>query len=379
MTAQYEKEARQEDPRTYDLLITHLYNKNAHRALLMCVPVLLMGIVELLDHSKDVFGIAGTVIMMLSAAVFMWLFGKASFSRDTNVSLLRTLLYSFWGIFTTSVAVIAVSRTISGAFPYCALAYIVLMLIFPIMNIFEGLAVTAVILLSSLIYGLNTKQGFVFYMLVLLISVAYLWVSSIVRCCYANIWLGERRLDMTEERCRLISQKDSLTGLLNKAGLSAKFAEFDEQFGGDKTISVILIDIDNFRAFNHMYGYDKSDECLYRVCNCIKIVAKPYTDLVSRFGGDDFVLVFENMNDIEVVKLAEQLRQSVETMAQTFGNGIVTVSIGVSGSAKLAGKQTYSDLLKEADNMLMVAKNGGKNCIGFKGQAFLHESRRPVV
>ena len=379
ITAQYEKEARDEDPRTYEQLITHLYLKNAHRGLLMCVCVLIMGIVEMTALPKDVFGIAGVVLLILSAAVFMWLFGKASFSRETNVSLLRTLLYGYWGILTAAVAVIGVSRTLGGEFPCCALGFTVLMLLFPIMNIFESLTFTAVIFFSAAVYGLYTKQSVTYYLLALFISAAYIWLSAIVRCCSANIWLGERRLDMTEERCRLISQEDSLTGLLNKTGLSAKFAEIAEHYGNDKTISVILIDIDNFRAFNHMYGYDKSDECLYRVCKCIKIVAKPYTDLISRFGGDDFVLVFENMNELDVVKLAEQLRQSVETMAQTFGDGIVTVSVGVSGTAKLAGKQTYSDLLNEADNMLMIAKNGGKNCIGFKGKAFLHESRRPVV
>ena len=66
-------------------------------------------------------------------------------------------------------------------------------------------------------------------------------------------------------------------------------------------------------------------------------------------------------------------------MAQPFGDSIVTVSIGVSGVAQLKNKETYSELLNEADDQLIIAKNSGRNCIGFKGRPFIHENRHPVA
>ncbi len=373
ITARNEREAREEDPRIYDRLKDHLCIKNAHRSFVMCIFVFIMGIIEMITDSGTLFGIIGTVMLLLVSVVFFGSLYKFSTGRSVKIKSVRMLTYLFWALFSASVLLVCISHVIQAKFPYAAAAYIIIMMMFPIMNIYESAVFTAFTVVLGLVCGLGLKLGLAFWMTALLIAVGTIWIPAIVRCCYADLWLGERRIETTEERCELISQKDSLTGLLNKAGLSAKFSELAGQYGAEKTISVILIDIDNFRAFNHIYGYDKSDECLYRVCNCIKIVAKPYTELVSRFGGDDFVLIFENMSELDVVKLAEQLRESVEQMAQTFGDGIVTVSVGVSGTADLVGKQTYSELLKDADDQLMIAKNAGRNCIGFKGMAYKHK------
>ena len=378
ITAQHEQEARQEDPRTYELLKDHLCLKNAHRSVIMCVIVFIMGITELVTDSATWFGIAGTVLLISSSVIFAGLLCRFSLGRGVKMKTVRMLTPVYWAIFSAAVLLVCISHTARGEFPCAAAAYVLVMLIIPIPGIYERVLITVFTAVLALICGVVLKYGLAYWMTALLTVIGTFWLSAVVRQGYANMWLGERRTEMSEERCELLSQKDSLTGLLNKAGLSAKFSEFADGYGEDKTISVILIDIDNFRAFNHMYGYDKSDECLYRVCNCIKIVAKQYTDLVSRFGGDDFVLVFENMNELDVVKLAEQLRESVEQMAQTFGDGIVTVSVGVSGNAKLMGKQTYGMLLNEADNQLMIAKNAGRNCIGFKGKAYVHQGRRTV-
>ncbi|MBP5604392.1 MAG: GGDEF domain-containing protein, partial [Ruminiclostridium sp.] len=281
----------------------------------------------------------------------------------------------YWCLFSVGVLIVTVSEHLSGKFPYSFLFFLAAVVSVPVVKFRESLIFAAAILVFPVIYGVATEKEPIYYIAVIAVTAAYIWIAAIVRCCYANIRISEHRLEMTEERCTQISRKDTLTGLLNKAGMSAKFEELTKT--PDTSISVILIDVDNFRAYNHMYGYAASDGCLYRICNCIKIIAKPYTEFISRFGGDDFVLVLENMNVVDSVKIAEQLRESIETMAQPFGNGIVTVSIGVSGPAKLENADTYSVLLNEADDQLIVAKRSGKNCIGFRGKPFIHESRRP--
>ncbi|MBO6230406.1 MAG: GGDEF domain-containing protein [Ruminiclostridium sp.] len=377
LTARYEKDAQTEDPGAYRSLQNHLVYKNAGRVSVFSIFSLLAGVFELVSGVGTIFCNIGSIILIISSVVLCWLCTRTLLMKSPDHSLLRLFTMIFWLCFTAGVLMIAVAEQLGGLFPYSFLIYIAAVFSVPVVNVYESFAFAAVMFIYPVIYGVTCEKEFMFFISAAAVTVSYIWIAAVVRCCYANIRIGEYRLEMTEERCTQIARKDTLTGLLNKAGLSAKFSEMTDTMQ-EKTISVVLIDIDNFRAFNHMYGYDASDSCLYRVCNCIKIVAKQYTDLVSRFGGDDFVLVLENMNEIEGVKLAEQLRQSVETMAQPFGNGIVTVSVGVSGAAVLKSKDTYSELLNEADDQLIIAKNSGRNCIGFRGRPFIHEDRKPA-
>lgn len=374
VTTKYARDAEVEDPHAYGLLLEHLTLKNAHRIILFSVFSFIAGLICVIAGEHDAFGITGSVLLMTSSLLFIWLMCRTAFESIPNHKLINLFTYIYWVLITAGSILVAVSEQTAGKTPYFFLIYIAAATAVPVVKIYESAFFAAVMLIYGIAYGVTAHRGLMYYIAAASVIIAYIWLSSVVRCCYTSLWLGRRRLNTTEERCIQISRRDTLTGLLNKAGLAAKFSELSGRKGG--TISVVMVDVDNFRVFNHIYGYDRSDECLYRICNCMRIVAKPYTELVSRFGGDEFVLVFEDMNEVEVVKLAEQIRQSIETMAQTFGNSIVTVSIGVSGAKQLAGNNTYAELLNEADEQLMVAKSSGRNCIGFKGRPFIHESRR---
>ena len=377
ITARYERDAQTEDPNAFRSLQEHLIRKNVGRAAVFAAVTLVMGILELVFGVSSVLCNVGSVMMILSSLLFCWLCAKTVTARHHDHALMRLFTLLYWLFFTLCVILISVSEQQQGVFPYTFLIYIAAVFSVPVVSLYESFVFAGVLLIYPVYYGISESKDMMFFVSAAAVTVSYIWIAAVVRCCYANIRIGEYRLEQTEERCTQISRKDTLTGLLNKTGLSAKFSDLSEA-GGIRTISVVLIDIDNFRAYNHLYGYDASDSCLYRVCNCIKIMAKPYTELISRFGGDDFVLILENTTGVQAVKLAEQLRQSVETMAQPFGNGIVTVSIGVSGDAPLKSKETYSELLNEADDQLIIAKNSGRNCIGFKGRPFIHEDRKPA-
>ena len=379
ITTRSVKESESEDPHAFGLLIEHLCLKNAYRIIIFSVISFIAGLICAIFGEHSFLGVTGSVVIMASSVIFFWLMCRTSFEEYPNYSLIRIFTYIYWAAVSLGSVLVSVSEQNEGKTPYFFLIYIATVIAVPVVKLYESAFFGAVILIYGISFGASTEKGVLYFISVFAVTAAYMWLSSVVRCCYSSLWLGRRRLDTTEQRCLQIARKDTLTGLLNKTGLSAKFSDLLQNKHNGEKISVVLIDIDNFRFFNHMYGYDKSDECLYRVCNCIRIVSKPYTELVSRFGGDEFVLVFEDLDEVETVKIAEQLRQSIETMAQPFGNGIVTVSVGVSGTKTLVGKITYSELLNEADEQLMIAKSSGRNCIGFKGRPFIHENRRPAV
>ncbi len=372
----YAKEAETEDPHSYGLLMEHLWLKNAHRVIMCSVFTFICGALTAIFGEHAPLGMIGSILLMGASVAFLWLMYKAVFDGVPNYKQIKLFSYLYWISMTAGSIMVALAEQLSEQTPYFFLIFLAVIVSVPIVSLYESLFFAGVILISMLYYGISLEKGVLYYIAAAAVTIAYFWLASLIRCCYSSIWLGRRRIETTEDRCIQISRKDALTGLLNKSGLSDKFAEITARPTDKKNMSVILIDIDNFRVFNHLYGYDKSDDCLYRVCNCIKIVSKPYTQLISRFGGDEFVLIFEDTDEVETVKIAEQLRQSVETMAQPFGNGIVTVSIGVSGVSEKVDREEYSELLKEADKQLAIAKASGKNCIGFKDRPFIHEKRR---
>ena len=381
VTARDSREAESEDPITYRLMQEHLIIKNAHRVIAFSVFVLIAGVVTLFAGEHTALSIVGALFLVVPAVLFTWLLCRTSFSRLPDHKVIRIMTIIFWLLVTAGGIMISVSEQNAGKTPFFFYILAGCITAVPVSGVYESVFFSAVIFIYSVIYGMNTDKAALYYVAVIVFTLAYIWLSAIVRTCYSSLWLNRNRLEMTEQRCVQLSRRDDLTGLLNKSGLSAKFEDMLSQKmynGENRTLSVVLMDIDNFRKYNHIYGYDRSDDCLSRLCNCIKIVAKPYTELVSRFGGDEFVFLFENMDEIEVVKFAEQLRRAVETMAVPFGEGIVTVSLGVSGASRLVGSVTYSELLKEADEQLMIAKANGKNCLGFKNRPFINDTRKPA-
>ncbi len=288
--------------------------------------------------------------------------------------------YVFWIVYVFGGILLTLSEVIDGHFPTSCVITTLSIAIVPIMTLAESACLSGAMLLVSMISVLMSGGSGVYWIIAVAAPLSLIWISAVRYNSVADRWIAEKRINITEERCCKISERDSLTGFLNKNGLSAIFSE---RYGNNRQhkIAVILIDVDNFRVFNHMYGYDKSDSCLYSICNCIKIMAKQYTDVISRFGGDDFVLVLEDMDQVEVIRLAEQLREAVERMALTFGKGVVTISVGVSEIREYnESEDTYSILLNNADTQLMVAKKAGKNCVGFMNRPFIHEDRvKPKV
>lgn len=378
-------ELKNEDEYSAVQLKNHLLLRNSRRVFVFTVFQLFLGIVCLLiglfGMGETSFGSVlfsvGSALMIGLSVLFFCLYEREERRSRRNYRRLQTYFYLYWSVFISCGLLLSVGeyRAVHTVYSFCFMLMVTLLL--PILPLLDSLIMAALLAVPAVLYGISEKFGIVFYLLVLLGAFAFLWILAEKYHCYAGMWLSERQLEQAAQRCLQISRTDSLTGMLNKAGLTAKFYERYGNGAQEHRISVLLIDIDHFRLYNHQFGYDKSDRCLYEICNCIRIFARPVTDMVSRFGGDDFVLILEDMSELEVMRFAEQIRQGVERMALPLGeNGLVTISIGISEIVALKGRETYSVLLNEADLQLMIAKKSGKNCIGYHGRAFISEDRR---
>lgn len=132
--------------------------------------------------------------------------------------------------------------------------------------------------------------------------------------------------------------------------------EFDMAKRLSTTLSLLMIDIDDFKKVNDQYGHLKGDNVIHEVGKSIKSEVREM-DTAARYGGEEFSVIMPNTNNAEAYRVAERIRQRIESLTVNFLS--VTVSIGVS----TIKEQTHvpEELVVAADKALYRAKGNGKN------------------
>ncbi|MBR4670447.1 MAG: GGDEF domain-containing protein [Butyrivibrio sp.] len=161
------------------------------------------------------------------------------------------------------------------------------------------------------------------------------------------------------------AETDSLTGLGNRYGLN-KYADeaFEKAYSEQKSLAVEILDVDNFKQYNDTYGHQAGDVCLKRIAEAIALKCSSNKNIHAyRYGGDEFVLIYEGMTDEEVMNHAMELRDSVhemkiESKAQKEGK-IVTISQGIRNSVPREATKLW-DYMYTADNALYEVKEHKK-------------------
>lgn len=168
------------------------------------------------------------------------------------------------------------------------------------------------------------------------------------------------------------STHDSLTGLFNRAYFAETFEHqilLSKRHGAD--LSVLFIDVDDFKDINDTYGHKSGDDVLTRIAEVIRQEART-SDVVARYGGEEFVVLMPQTDYINAFVLAERIRVTVEKEAIKVDGGVckLTVSGGIASFPVHA--KTAEGLLNLADSALYRAKGAGKNNISL----FKEDKRR---
>lgn len=166
--------------------------------------------------------------------------------------------------------------------------------------------------------------------------------------------------------------EDPLTGLYNRRGLfELSQLEVNRIMRFRRPISALFIDVDYFKQFNDQYGYKIGDLVLRSVARSLQNNVRDI-DLVSRYGGEEFVILLPELGQREAVTVAERIRKIVEDkyLETDEGNLVITISVGVAtltpesaSTLAMAGEelQLLQKLIDEAGQMLQVAKAEGRN------------------
>ena len=168
-----------------------------------------------------------------------------------------------------------------------------------------------------------------------------------------------------ETQYQLMSLVDPLTGLLNRRYLEQRLVEEVERSNRHRySVSLMMIDIDDFKLYNDRNGHQTGDLVLEMVAQCLKDALRS-ADVAARYGGEEFCILLPQTSLSEAAMIAERVRRRVERTAfphnKTQPLGTVTVSIGV--AALSSGLNTPAAITGAADRALYIAKSQGKNSI----------------
>lgn len=168
-----------------------------------------------------------------------------------------------------------------------------------------------------------------------------------------------KQYDMEKKRAQL----DSLSQLFNKRMVNEHLKQIFQWHESQRLkIAVGFVDIDKFKSFNDVCGHQAGDDVIRIVADILRNLSRP-DDFIGRYGGEEFIFVIQNTNEIGAYGFAERIRAEIERrgsmLKRRFQNHALTVSIGV---ALYSPEYThYSELIEVADQAMYRAKNTGRN------------------
>lgn len=201
--------------------------------------------------------------------------------------------------------------------------------------------------------------------LVLGVTIAYILVLRRSRQReQALLRLVQERTEQLEEANRRLEEfsfLDALTDVANRRQFEQILdLEWRRAVRSGAPLSLLLADIDHFKAFNDNHGHQAGDRCLRDVATLLDSIVQRAGDQVARYGGEEFAAMLPETDAEGAEKIAERMRRAVESLET--GGGRVTISVGV--ATTLAREKTSPEsLVAAADAALYDAKRAGRNTI----------------
>lgn len=179
--------------------------------------------------------------------------------------------------------------------------------------------------------------------------------NGVTRIVGLSFDIDQRRI--MEETMKELAYTDALTGLGNRRLLmEAGNYEIERGLRYNHSISLLLIDLDNYKLINDTYGHIVGDEVLVQFAHCLKNILRD-TDIKVRYGGDEFVILLIESDQQAAVDTAQRLQEAVK--AENFGiRESLTISVG---QTTLKPNDTLIEMLQRSDRALFEAKKLGKN------------------
>jgi len=175
------------------------------------------------------------------------------------------------------------------------------------------------------------------------------------------------QLESVNVKLETLAKKDGLTGVNNRRALTTELKQrFEEAVLLFEPIAALMIDIDFFKLYNDYYGHQKGDEALIAVARTLKKSLDRPKDSVSRYGGEEFIILLPSTDHVGAKVIAERMRLAVENLEiphiVSSVKKDITISVGYASYIPRRGEE-MTTIIDMADRSLYRAKDAGRNCI----------------
>lgn len=211
-------------------------------------------------------------------------------------------------------------------------------------------------------------------MLMLCVATAFTLVANYLmeKATRRRYLLARRDEQMVDElsavkaRLQALSRSDVLTGVANRRHFQGQLGlAFERARADGAPLSLLMLDVDHFKAYNDRYGHPAGDECLRQVARALQEGLRHPSDLVARFGGEEFVIVMQLADQAAAVAAAERVRAAIESLGLrhegSTTSAVVTASVGTATLAPFGDITSSDKLVSCADQALYEAKRAGRN------------------
>lgn len=172
------------------------------------------------------------------------------------------------------------------------------------------------------------------------------------------------------QRALKAARIDTLTGAHNRTAMDEVFArEIELAQRHQSDLSVIIFDLDHFKHINDNYGHITGDDILRECVECSNQALRS-TDMLFRYGGEEFVVILPGVDNKGAVLAAERLRSIIEKHVFSYHQSTIPVTISI-GTTSLIEDDDAKVMLGRADKALYSAKNSGRNCIASSEQSHI--------
>ena len=169
-----------------------------------------------------------------------------------------------------------------------------------------------------------------------------------------------------QRRLERLATTDELTGMLNRAAFASHFSQVSSACQRRKEpLAVILFDVDHFKRVNDTHGHQAGDRVLQQVARVTAAQTRA-SDLLFRWGGEEFLLLLINCDEVHALSRAENLRSSIRSSPAECGDASVCVTLSL-GVTVWKASETAEEMIKRADQALYAAKRQGRDRVVVAG------------
>jgi diguanylate cyclase (GGDEF)-like protein len=180
---------------------------------------------------------------------------------------------------------------------------------------------------------------------------------------YGFIYLTQE-LNVAEQKMRVLATTDSLTGALNRRYFFERGQnELERALRYGHEMSMLILDIDHFKQVNDRFGHQAGDFVLGQLAEMAEQSIRS-TDLLGRYGGEEFIMILPETGLDEARAVAERMRQRVEGHTFVFDQQAIQITISIGISSWTNPDIELDDLISRADRSLYAAKDAGRNRVG---------------